>query len=138
MDTATVKEKYLSFEGRLNRKTFIIRNLWISLASLVLGLPAVGMVYWIYTDPDAFVYYFKPYLYYSLLLGLIFLWPIMSLHIRRLHDLNKSAWWITLLFIPIVSCFFIIYLLFFKGTIGSNHFGEDPLAAKESTHFPLR
>jgi len=46
---------------------------------------------------------------------------------RRLHDLDKSGWWMLLLFVPLVNILFYIYILFFKGTEGPNQYGEDPL-----------
>lgn len=35
---------------------------------------------------------------------------------------------VLLAFIPLVSFFFGIYLMFFRGTIGPNSYGPDPLA----------
>lgn len=50
--------------------------------------------------------------------------------IRRLHDLNKSGWFLLISLIPIINFFFGIYAGFFKGTEGPNDYGEDPLAGK--------
>ena len=47
--------------------------------------------------------------------------------IRRLHDLNRTGWFMLLVFIPVVNLIFAIYLLFFKGTEGYNNYGADPL-----------
>ena len=47
---------------------------------------------------------------------------------RRLNDLNRSGWWFLLNFIPVVSLFLAIYLMFFPGTDGSNKFGPAPNA----------
>lgn len=47
--------------------------------------------------------------------------------IRRLHDLNRSAWFLLITLIPVVNIFFPLYLFFAKGTVGSNRFGADPL-----------
>jgi uncharacterized membrane protein YhaH (DUF805 family) len=40
--------------------------------------------------------------------------------IRRLHDLNKSGWYLLLAFIPIVNIIMILYLLFAPGKVEGN------------------
>ncbi len=50
--------------------------------------------------------------------------------IRRLHDVNRSGWWLLLALIPmtlmpiIIGFLFFLYLLFARGTDGVNHFGS--------------
>lgn len=51
---------------------------------------------------------------------------ILSLMIRRLHDLGKEWFWVFLTFIPIVTFFFSLYLLFFKGEQRANAYGPVP------------
>lgn len=49
---------------------------------------------------------------------------------KRLHDRDKSAWWLLLAFIPVVGWFFLfIELAFLKGTSASNDYG--PASAAE-------
>ena len=38
---------------------------------------------------------------------------------RRLNDLNQSGWWCLILLVPFVSFFFSLYILFSRGTNGS-------------------
>ena len=47
--------------------------------------------------------------------------------IRRLHNLDKSGWFILIILIPIINVVFGWYLLLEKGTSGSNRHGSDPL-----------
>lgn len=58
------------------------------------------------------------------LVGAIGGWALV---IRRLHDLNKPAWWLIGMLIPIVNIIFGFYLLLAPGTRGYNQYGEDPL-----------
>lgn len=46
--------------------------------------------------------------------------------IRRLHDINASAWWILVAIIPIANAVLALVLLFRGGTEGENRFGQDP------------
>ena len=58
---------------------------------------------------------------------LMFLWIIQyfPLAIRRLHDLNASGWYVLLTFVPFGQ-FLILWLMFKKGTVGSNKYGDPP------------
>jgi uncharacterized membrane protein YhaH (DUF805 family) len=60
-------------------------------------------------------------------LSLIFLLAALFLCARRLHDRDKSTWWMLLLLIPVIGPVFIfIELALLKGTAGDNRFGDDP------------
>ena len=54
--------------------------------------------------------------------------PSLSVTVRRLHDLDRSGWWMLLDLVPLVG--WIILLVWFcaKGTDGPNSFGPDRLA----------
>lgn len=47
---------------------------------------------------------------------------------KRFHDLDKSAWFILGMLVPLFNLYLGIILLFQKGTTGPNRFGSDPLA----------
>ncbi len=84
---------------------------------------------------------FKTFIYYdNILISLLFsaivvffLGPITILSAiqvffvthRRLHDLNASGWWQLITFIPFGQMLMIAFI-FFKGTDGSNRYGEPP------------
>ncbi len=46
---------------------------------------------------------------------------------RRLNDLDKSGWLLLLFIVPIVNFLLGLYLLFARGTDGSNRFGPAPV-----------
>lgn len=52
--------------------------------------------------------------------------PYLAVAVRRLHDTDRSGWWLLLGFIPLIGG--IILLVFFAtgGTRGPNRFGPDP------------
>ena len=52
--------------------------------------------------------------------------PSVCAYIRRLHDVNRSGWWVFLAF-TIVGMIPLLIWLCSKGTDGPNDFGEDPL-----------
>ena len=58
---------------------------------------------------------------------LIFL-PGLGLGIRRLHDINRSGWWI-LITLTLIGVFLLLYWACQRGTPGPNRFGPDPFAS---------
>ena len=117
---AVFKELFFTSKGRLNRKSYIYRSIFLS---LVLSVIQVVLTFAANTI-GALELLFAVLLLVSGLFG--FVASIMMLA-RRLHDLDKSGWWMLLLCVPLVNILFYIYILFFKGTEGPNQYGEDPL-----------
>jgi uncharacterized membrane protein YhaH (DUF805 family) len=52
--------------------------------------------------------------------------PGLALAARRLHDIDRTAWWLLILFTAIGAILLIIWYCF-KGTEGPNRFGPDRL-----------
>jgi uncharacterized membrane protein YhaH (DUF805 family) len=67
------------------------------------------------------------------ILAVVLLLPSIAVGMRRLHDLDRSGWWILLWFVPIVGWIVLIYWACCKGTEGPNRFGPDPLAMAPDT-----
>ena len=63
----------------------------------------------------------------GLVLGLAILLPDVAVSIRRLHDIDRSGWWVLIIF-TLIGIIPIIVWACMKGTPGPNRFGEDPLA----------
>jgi uncharacterized membrane protein YhaH (DUF805 family) len=62
------------------------------------------------------------------LFGLAVLLPGIAVVIRRLHDLDRTGWWIFLNLIPIIGWIILLIWYCTKGTDGPNRFGPDPLS----------
>ncbi len=98
-------KKYAVFKGRASRADywyFMLLNIIIScvvgIASAALELKILNTIY-----------------------VLFILIPSISLVVRRVHDTNKSGWFIL---IPVYG----FILLFIAGTEGENNYGSDPKA----------
>ena len=61
------------------------------------------------------------------IVGLVLLLPGLAVSARRLHDLDRTAWWLLLLLTGIGIILLIIWDCM-RGTRGPNRFGPDPLA----------
>jgi uncharacterized membrane protein YhaH (DUF805 family) len=57
------------------------------------------------------------------LVGLALLIPGLSVGVRRLHDTDRSGWWLLLVIIPIIGWIVLIVFLATSGTPGPNRFG---------------
>mgnify|MGYP000564694935 CR=1 FL=1 len=117
---AVFKELFFTSKGRLNRKSYIYRNFFLSFVLNIIRIILAVLAAYI----DALELLFTGLLYVLGIFG--FVAGIMMLA-RRLHDLDKSGWWMLLFCVPLVNILFYIYILFFKGTEGPNQYGEDPL-----------
>jgi uncharacterized membrane protein YhaH (DUF805 family) len=55
------------------------------------------------------------------------IWTAIAVMAKRYHDRDKSAWWILIVFIPIVGPIWqLIELGLLRGTDGTNDYGPDP------------
>jgi uncharacterized membrane protein YhaH (DUF805 family) len=52
--------------------------------------------------------------------------PGLAVAARRLHDIDRTAWWLLILLTGIGAILLVIWYCF-KGTSGPNRFGPDPL-----------
>ena len=50
--------------------------------------------------------------------------PNTAVAIRRLHDIDKSGWWLLLIFIPLIGLIVLIFWFASKSDEGINRFGD--------------
>jgi uncharacterized membrane protein YhaH (DUF805 family) len=139
-----------SFRGRINRAKY-----WLAIL--------VYLIFWLIMVAIAFATAFiAPWLMF-ILFGIAIIPSIISgiaIGIKRLHDRDKSGWWLLLFYlVPSVlerigdrainnePVAIIVYLASFaisiwgfveigclRGTIGANRYGPDPIAPKPAQH----
>ena len=110
----------LTYQGRLNRKPYILYSVGIWFLMLILNVVADVL-----GDSRSSVALLVAFALYLAVLALCV--PSVMLTIRRWHDLGKSGWFTLLSLIPVVNFFVEIYLWAAPGTAGPNAYGEDPL-----------
>ncbi len=54
--------------------------------------------------------------------------PTLAVSVRRLHDTDRSGWWLLLWLIPVIGWIVLVVFYASRGTAGANRFGPDPLA----------
>jgi uncharacterized membrane protein YhaH (DUF805 family) len=104
-------DHYTKFDGRASRPAFW----WWFLFTILVAVAAEIL--------DAIIG--TSILYIIVALGLIL--PNISVAIRRLHDTDRSGWWILIGLIPIIG--FIVLIVFYvqKSDPGDNQYGP-PMA----------
>ncbi|MEP6880350.1 MAG: DUF805 domain-containing protein [Dokdonella sp.] len=61
---------------------------------------------------------------------LVMIWPSLAILAKRWHDVDKSAWWILIAFVPVVGGLIaLVFNGFIAGTPGANRFGPAPAGA---------
>ena len=119
----TPLRKYVDFGGRARRKEYWWYALFTGLLAMV---TLAGDMMIIGVDTVA-LYGSGPL---TGLLGLALFLPSLGVTIRRLHDHDRSGWWILLALLPIVGALVLLYWYVSRGTIGANRYGPDPLAGE--------
>jgi len=111
---------YVTFSGRAQRSAYWWWALFVFLSNLALSFI------------DSALFGTVPETGQSVsILGAIFalatFLPSLAVGARRLHDIDRTAWWLLIGLVPIIG--FIVLLVFFvqRGTEGPNRFGPDPL-----------
>jgi len=107
--------KFADFSGRSSRPEY-----WYFMLPIIVLLFVTNLV-------DSILLDGMPAL--SLIAALATLVPTLSAGARRLHDTNRSGWWLLVALIPIVGALAVIYLCCQPGTEGPNDFGPQPASA---------
>lgn len=116
-----IREMFLTYHGRLNRKPYILRGLLVGITSSVLS-NVMGVM----AESSSLALNLVSLVLLVVVLALCVV--SVMLMIRRWHDLGKSGWFSLLLLVPLVNFVVGLYLWVKKGDDGPNQYGEDPLA----------
>lgn len=113
-----VLKKYAVFEGRSRRKEYWIFVLISSLVLIFLSL-IDEMTGWKVWDEGVL----------SLIYSLAVLVPSLAVLVRRLHDTDRSGWWVLIALIPLIGAITLLVFTVIEGSKGENRFGPDPKAS---------
>lgn len=123
--------KYADFQGRARRSEFWLFWLFTFVVGFVLQM--IGGMMGGAADPsNPMAMYSSPAGILLLLFWLAVLIPSIAVAIRRLHDTNRSGWWLLIAFIPFIGALVLLVFYVLPGTVGSNKFGPDPKGAADT------
>ena len=110
-------KNYINFKDRARRKEYWFFVLFNVIAGIVLGIV------------DNMTGTLNPETGYGLLSGiyslLVFL-PALGVSVRRLHDTDRTGWWILIAFIPLIGALVLLYFFVSDSQEETNRFGPNP------------
>ena len=129
-----VWKNYATFNGRARRKEywmFVLFSLIVSLGFIALmGTSFYEVMVSGNADslsgPSLLWYY--SYNFYSLAVFI----PSLAVLVRRLHDVNKSGWFMLISLLPIIGGIWLLVVLCQNGNEGINQYGQDPKGDDEN------
>ncbi|MBI1684381.1 DUF805 domain-containing protein [Caulobacter hibisci] len=114
--------KYVQFSGRARRKEYWLFALFtfaVSMTITILRLATGGLDALESNQFDALGLV-------SLAFSLAMFLPSLAVSFRRLHDTDRSAWWLLIGLIPLIGVIVLLVFYLLPGTTGPNKFGADP------------
>ena len=110
---------YVNFSGRAIRSEYWYWTLFVTIVVGVLGVIDGAFL------PGAWMGRFSMA---NMIVSLALILPGLAVSVRRLHDIDRTGWWLLLGFTAI-GVFVLIYWACQRGTYGQNRFGPDPMPA---------
>ena len=117
----TCFRKYAVFSGRSSRQEYIGFYLFIFFVPLLLAMIEGLLGVLLSSDYSIFAIIFE----------LAVFLPGWAVMIRRLHDVNRSGWWILINLTIIGIIPFVYWTCIKKSDEGENRFGSNPLTGSE-------
>ena len=106
-----VLRNYTGFSGRASRTEFWMWTLVNFIVGVVLYLLSLAV---------------HPLLILVIVYDLGVLIPGLAVSFRRLHDTDRTAWWLLIYLIPIIGAIVLLVFFCIDSTPGDNHYGASP------------
>ena len=122
--------RYADFSGRSRRKEYWLYQLFLILVTFALGILMVvaggftGVLDPAGGNPVSAAVWVLVAVFGLLVLAVII--PSLAVIVRRLHDQDKSGWFILIQFVPYVGGIVMLVFMCIEGTRGENRYGPDP------------
>jgi uncharacterized membrane protein YhaH (DUF805 family) len=140
----SMSQLLISFRGRLNRKPY-----WMAAIGVTVVVAVVLLIFWALSGEHELAAFIAVWALFAILY-IPLVWVGLAISAKRLHDRDKSAWWLLLFYaVPLVlsaassrigdSGFILdlaglaiiiwafVELGCLRGTIEPNRYGPDPL-----------
>ncbi|HEY0814591.1 MAG TPA: DUF805 domain-containing protein [Pseudonocardia sp.] len=122
-----VLRQYVDFSGRARRTEYWMFTLVNVIVEIVLGFVDRALGFGSFTgNTSGGVSVAASVGLLGGLYSLAVLLPSLGVGVRRLHDTNRSGWWLLIGLIPFVGAIVLLVFFVLHGTRGPNRYGEDP------------
>jgi uncharacterized membrane protein YhaH (DUF805 family) len=127
--------KYATFSGRARRSEYWWFVLFCMLGNIAAGILDAAIFGFDAVVEPGMAAYAAPSLIGGLFSLAVFL-PSLGVTVRRLHDTNRSGWWILIVLIPLVGFLILLYWMVKPGDAGPNDYGQDPIGTSGGPVYP--
>ncbi|MFI6254892.1 DUF805 domain-containing protein [Micromonospora zamorensis] len=113
----SVFSQYVGFTGRARRSEywwFVLFTVIVSIVAAILD-SALGLTF--ENGTTGFI---------GLVVNLALLLPTLAVAVRRLHDTDRTGWWVLIGLVPLVGAIVLIVFFVSDSTHGANRFGPSP------------
>ena len=117
----TVLKKYAVFSGRARRKEYWMFVLFNIIFSFALGLIDGIALSCLGIDTGSTKFGILGTIY-----SLAIFVPALAVAVRRLHDTNRSGWWLLIGLIPFIGAIILIIFFVMDSQPGDNQYGPNP------------
>lgn len=132
-----LRRKLFKFSGRSSRSEFWLSYVYLYIIFMVLylacliSLGTIGLLSAVTQDPFLFYGSAMPAIFVVGVLVIIIVFIIISLAMtsRRLHDIGRSAWWLLLMFLPVIGPLILFFWSIYTSD-SDNKYGPQPLETK--------
>ena len=126
--------RYFDFSGRSRPKEYWMFFLFVILASIVAAIVDLMLGF----GTTSYSAEYMPNGFWAtadyagtgpvqILVLLAILIPTLSVGVRRLHDSDRTGWWLLIGLIPLIGAVVLLVFMIISGTRGPNRFGPDPV-----------
>ncbi len=109
--------QYVGFAGRASRSEYWLFVLFTVLGSMVASILDLSIFGYAGLQP------------FGAIFSLVLFLPTLAVAVRRLHDLDRSGWWLLVAFLPLVGWVVLLVWFITKSDPIPNRFGPVPLPA---------
>jgi len=113
-------KKYAVFSGRSRRKEYWFFVLFNVIVAIVLSIIDVALGTFSSSSNIGLL---------SGIYSLAVIIPTLALSVRRLHDTDRSGWWILISLVPLIGSIVLLVFYVMDSTPGQNRFGPNPKGA---------
>jgi uncharacterized membrane protein YhaH (DUF805 family) len=115
---SSVLRNYVGFSGRAARSEYWFWILFVVIVSICLSILDQAVFSDMAAQPLTSIFSLATFL------------PSLAVAVRRLHDLDRTGWWVLMSLVPLIGWILLLVWFCTQGTPGVNRFGPDPLAGR--------
>ncbi len=112
--------KFATFSGRSRRSEYWYFTLVYLIAAIILSVLDIATGLYDKSTGIGVL---------SAIFAIAMILPSLSVSVRRLHDTNRSGWWLLIALVPLLGAIVLLIFMVLDSEAGANRFGPNPKAA---------